>query len=105
MTACTSFLVFFGSKCLQKGEGPKGWSAEHTKCAGTEHRASEAQGGAKRKNIFPPRLLAVEAREAVRRQAIGKSRWQTAGLSTIKSAAANRAAAPRALTKYRKNEA
>ena len=26
------------------------------------------------KNTFPPRLLAVEAREAVRRQAIGKSR-------------------------------
>ena len=32
------------------------------------------------KNTFPPRLLAVEAREAVRRQAIGKSRPQTAGL-------------------------
>ncbi len=38
------------------------------------------------KNTFPPRLLAVEAREAVRRQAIGKSRWQTAGLSTIRAA-------------------
>ena len=37
------------------------------------------------KNTFPPRLLAVEAREAVRRQAIGKSRWQTAGLSTIRA--------------------
>ena len=38
------------------------------------------------KNTFPPRLLAVEAREAVRRQAIGKFRWQTAGLSTIRAA-------------------
>ena len=34
----------------------------------------------KRKNTFPSRLLAVEAREAVRRQAIEKSRPQTAGL-------------------------
>ena len=37
------------------------------------------------KNTFSSRLLAVEAREAVRRQAIGKSRWQTAGLSTIRA--------------------
>ena len=57
MTACTSFLVFFGSKCLAFAE----------------------------KNTFSSRLLAVEAREAVRRQAIGKSRWQTAGLSTIRA--------------------
>ena len=64
MTACTSFLVFFGSKCLAFAE----------------------------KNTFPPRLLAVEAREAVRRQAIGKFRWQTAGLSTISGAALEKAA-------------
>ncbi len=37
------------------------------------------------KNTFPPRLLAVEAREAVRRQAIGKSRPQTAGLWAIRA--------------------
>ena len=40
------------------------------------------------KNTFPSRLLAVEAREAVRRQAIGKFRWQTAGLSTIRKRSA-----------------
>ena len=44
------------------------------------------------KNTFPPRLLAVEAREAVRRQAIGKSRWQTAGLSTIRAPLSQRGA-------------
>ena len=46
---------------------------------------AELRVGAKRKNTFPPRLLAVEAREAVRRQAIGKSRPQTAGLWAIRS--------------------
>ena len=46
---------------------------------------AELRVGAKRKNTFSSRLLAVEAREAVRRQAIGKSRWQTAGLSTIRA--------------------
>ena len=44
---------------------------------------AELRVGAKQKNTFPPRLLAVEAREAVRRQAIGKSRPQTAGLWAI----------------------
>ena len=38
------------------------------------------------KNTFPPRLLAVEAREAVRSQAIGKPRPQTAGLWAIRAA-------------------
>ena len=46
---------------------------------------AELRNGAKRKNTFSSRLLAVEAREAVRRQAIGKSRPQTAGLSTIRT--------------------
>ena len=33
-------------------------------CEDTEHRASEAQGGAKRKNAFPSRSLAVGGRKA-----------------------------------------
>ena len=70
--------------------GPGNLEGEARKYAGPYPRAAKGEcagetgeGGAKRKNTFPPRLLAVEAREAVRRQAIGKSRPQTAGLWAI----------------------
>ena len=72
--------------------GPGNLEGEARKYAGPYPRAAKGEcagetgeGGAKRKNTFPPRLLAVEAREAVRRQAIGKSRPQTAGLWAIRS--------------------
>ena len=67
----------------QRGVSPMKQGVPQASLRAQWYDHAELRNGAKRKNTFPPRLLAVEAREAVRRQAIGKSRPQTAGLWAI----------------------
>ena len=87
MTACTSFLAFFAEQTLAFAEKmhsrPDRWPQIVRFASGRAD--SLANQRFVNDQTFPPRLLAVEAREAVRRQAIGKSRPQTAGLWAIRT--------------------